>query len=151
MSDVAKTLEQITKDSEELKAKLTQKGGNIMNNNERVYVAGPYTPHNHEHNECIRETEMNVRRAIEVGNEIAKKGHYIFVPHWSHFSANAINGFHTPNWWYEQDNTFIEHWATALYYISHSFGADRELALAKKLGLKIYTTLEEVPDVAIHP
>jgi len=50
------------------------------------------------------------------------------------------------DWWYEHDNTFINHWAEALYYLAPSKGADAELKLAKKLGLKIFYKLDEVPE-----
>lgn len=113
---------------------------------ERIYVAGPYSPQNHEHNFCVGQAEANVRNAIWFGNELVKKGHVVFVPHLSHYQANAVNGNH--NWpWYEIDNTFIDNWATALYYMGPSKGADAELERAKKLGLKVYYHLEEVPTV----
>ena len=111
----------------------------------RIYVAGPYTPHTHTANLCIRETYQNVMRAIHIGNALVQKGHYVFVPHLSHFMANEEDGTHSATFWYDEDNTFIEHWATALFYISPSKGADAELALAKKVGLKIFRSLEEVP------
>jgi hypothetical protein len=115
----------------------------------RIYVAGPYSPSCHDHNNCIKEVEMNVRHAITVGNELIRRGHTVFVPHLSHYQANAPNGRH--DWpWYEMDNTFIDHWAEALFYIAPSIGADAERARAEKRGLKIYTKLNDVPNAEPH-
>lgn len=112
----------------------------------RIYVAGPYSPVHHDGNRCIGEAEANVREAIRIGNELMKKGHYVYVPHLTHYLANAPNGDHTFNW-YEYDNSFIERWANALYLISSSHGADAEVRLAQKLGFPIYRSLSEVPVV----
>lgn len=73
-----------------------------------------------------------------------KRGHIVYVPHISHF-------FHThPNcdreWpWYTFDNSFLDHWAEALFFIAPSFGANNEKVRAEKLGLKIYTKMVDVP------
>jgi hypothetical protein len=111
----------------------------------RIYIAGPYSPRCHDSNACIGEVEMNVRHAIAIGNQLISMGHTVFVPHLSHYQANAPNGRH--DWpWYDMDNTFIDHWAEALFYIAPSIGADAEKARAEERGLKIYTKLGDVPD-----
>ncbi len=115
----------------------------MKNNPERIYVAGPYSPLYHDGNRCVGEAEANVREAIRIGNELLRKGHVVFVPHLSHYQANAPNGDHDLPW-YEIDNTFLDNWATALFYIAPSKGADAELAHAQKLGLKIFKRLEDV-------
>ena len=112
----------------------------------RIYIAGPYSPVDHDHNRCVGEAEANVREAIRIGNELMHKGHYVFVPHLSHYQANAPNGDHTLPW-YMIDNTFIDNWANALFYISPSKGADAELARAKEKGYKIFYNLDEVPNL----
>lgn len=120
----------------------------MINKPLRIYVAGPYCPRNCELHDAARVAQKNTDIAITVGNALIEKGHYIFVPHLSHYlqthvSAKKDYGF----WWYEEDNTFLEHWATALFYISSSYGADSELTLAKKLGLKIFYDLKKVPNI----
>jgi hypothetical protein len=112
----------------------------------RIYVAGPYSPHVHEHNLCIGEVERNVREAIFIGNELMARGHYVFIPHLTHYLANAPNGHQDYNW-YESDNTFIDNWANALYYISPSTGADAELNRAIDKGFPIFRKLSEVPEM----
>src|SRR3972149_2298987 len=110
----------------------------------RIYVAGPYSPKNCDLHSAIAIGYRNTEKAIEAGIEILKKGHIVFVPHLSHFMhVNKNCPLNIP--WYTVDNSFLEHWAEALYYLSPSTGADAELALAQKLGLKVFYSLEEIP------
>lgn len=114
----------------------------------RIYIAGPYTPHNCNLHDASRIAQRNVDNAITVGNALIDKGHYVFIPHLSHYihiheSCNSNRGL----WYYEHDNTFLERWANAFFYISPSSGADVELELAKKLGYKIFFSLDEVPQL----
>ena len=116
----------------------------------RIYIAGPYCAYESTLHDAARITQHNTDKAIEIGNALIEKGHFIFVPHISHYihthySCKSDYG----KWWYEEDNTFLEHWANALYYISSSYGADLELALAKKKGFKIFYSIDEVPKVDI--
>jgi len=111
----------------------------------RIYIAGPYCPKNCSLHDAARIAQVNVDKAIEVANKLIEKGHFVFVPHLSHFihihySCKRDYG----KWWYEEDNTFLTHWAEAIFFIGSSRGADAELELATKLGLKIFHILEEV-------
>ena len=115
----------------------------------RIYVAGPYTPKSKNPHAAIQEAAQNVHRAITVALVLISKGHYPFVPHLTHY-------IHTnpmckrdlgEEFYYRYDNTFLEHWAEALFYMGPSKGADAELTLAKKLGLKIFRSFDEVPEV----
>ena len=112
----------------------------------RIYVAGPYTPQHCDLHDASRIIQHHIDNAIIVGNKLIDKGHYAFVPHLSHYlhihqSCNNDRG----EWYYEFDNTFLTHWANALFYISASFGADNELFLAQKLHHKIFYKLSDVP------
>jgi hypothetical protein len=110
----------------------------------RIYIAGPYTPRNCSLHDAARQAQKNVDLAIDIANKLIELGCFIFVPHLSHYIHLKQNIPIDPNWWYIEDNSFIEHWATALFYIKSSKGADAELELAKKIGLKIFYTIEEV-------
>jgi hypothetical protein len=111
----------------------------------RIYVAGPYSPVEVEGNNKIVVAARNVNRAIEIAIELIKKGHNPFVPHLNHYiSIHEGCPLNVP--WYKLDYSFVDHWAEGLFYIGHSYGADLELARAKKLGLKIFYSLEEVPN-----
>jgi hypothetical protein len=114
---------------------------------ERIFISGPYQPRNCTLHDASRQAQYNVDKAIEVANALIAKGHFIFVPHVSHYIHTHYSSTRDMGeWWYEEDNTFLDHWATALYYISPSQGADAELQRAKQLGLLIYYTLNSVPD-----
>ena len=117
-----------------------------MNEPLRIYVAGPYSPKDCNLHDAARVAQKNTNIAVSVGNALMDKGHYVFVPHLTHYlhiheSCKVSDG----SWWYEMDNTFLTNWANAFYYISPSKGADAELELAKKLGLQIFYFLTDVP------
>ena len=44
--------------------------------------------------------------------------------------------------------TFLEIWAEALLYLAPSRGADKELERAKELGLRIFYSIDEIPDIS---
>lgn len=115
----------------------------------RIYIAGPYCPKDCSLHDASRQALRNVDRAIEVFNQLAELGHDPFVPHLSHYLHTHYScNITEKDFWYKYDDTFLEHWAEALYYISPSLGADHELALAEKLGLRIFRNLSEVPKEA---
>jgi len=93
---------------------------------EVIFVAGPYSQGN---------MAYNVRKAMEVGIKLNDMGHYAVIPHFTHFLDMM---FPRPyEYWLELDNRIIPK-CTALYRIpGASSGADKELELAKSLGLKI--------------
>ena len=115
----------------------------------RIYLASPYTAYGCNAHNAPRVAQQNVDRAIEMANKIIEKGHYVFVPHLSHYlhihysSKKDLGDF-----WYDFDNSFIFFWAEALFYLDGSPGADAELELAQQLGLKIFYRLEDVPDAS---
>ncbi|MHA1280806.1 MAG: hypothetical protein ACTSQ8_26965 [Candidatus Helarchaeota archaeon] len=119
-----------------------------MSKSLRIYVAGPYSPKSDNKHTCIQEVAHNVDRAVRIGLILISKGHYPFIPHLTHYiHTNPFCKTDLGSWYYEYDLTFLYHWAEALYYIAPSKGADRELEIAKKLGLKIFYSLDEVPEV----
>ena len=78
-----------------------------------------------------------------MGRTIADRGHFIHVPH-------AATGPYDGEWDLEQfmqlDFTIIRKWATALYRVpGESVGADREVALAREIGIPVWTCPVEVP------
>jgi len=106
----------------------------------RIFVAGPYG--DNEPKEIIEE---NVRRARDIGKELALKGHFPFIPH------TMLHGWETDQRFTIQHFKDIDFkWLSfcdALYFISSSKGADIERGIAQEKGIIIYTSLSEVPDV----
>lgn len=109
----------------------------------RIYVAGPITSHNKEI------VKNNICNAKKIGEEILKLGHLPYVPH-THFSDwdLDIHDFYEVFQLHGED--LLEKWADALYFIAPSRGANREKEKAEKLGLKIFTSLDEIPLLDKH-
>jgi len=113
----------------------------------RIYIAGPYSPRKCSLHDAPRIAQQNTDKALEIFNALVEKGHDPYAPHISHYihvhySCKRDYG----DWWYEYDNTFLEYWAEALFFLGSSKGANAELCLAHKLGLKIFHSLEDVPN-----
>lgn len=113
-----------------------------MNQKERIYIAGPYLPKNCTLHDASRIAQHNTDRAIIIANMLIEQGNYVFIPHLSHYIHTHFSCEKDyDGWWYEEDMTFLEHWATAIYMMRswrQSKGARMEYALAKELGLKIF-------------
>jgi len=115
----------------------------------RLYIAGPYSPPDGcTLHDAARVAQRNTSLAIDIGIQLMRKGHIVYIPHLSHYIHLRVPNDMANFGWYEFDNSFIDHWAEALYYIAPSKGADAEKLRAGKLGLKVYTRIEDVPDHA---
>jgi len=104
----------------------------------RIYVSGAITAptEEEEHENCVK--------GDAVGLELEKLGHYVFVPHRWETRTVYPEGLGYENYM-ELDFSIIERWADTFFFMGSSPGANRELDLAKKLGLKIYTDVQDVP------
>ena len=97
----------------------------------RVYIAGPYTK---------GDVALNVRNAFEVANRLADLGFAPFVPHATHFWHML---FPRPyEYWLELDNEFLPCCAALLRLPGESSGADKEVELARTLGIPVFTSIE---------
>lgn len=106
----------------------------------KVYIAGPYS------SSVFAGKEENVARAIRIAISLYKKGHNPFVPHLTHYIDLAQLSEEKLEWedYMRTDIAWLKS-ADALFFIGHSRGADIELEVAKKQGLKIFYSLDEVP------
>lgn len=110
-----------------------------------VYVSGPYSASTNEGK------LQNTQKAIDVGIELIRKGHTVLIPHLSHYTdmrAQELGVDISWEQWLEQDLKLLER-CDALYFIGESRGACIELERAKELGLQIFYSLEEVPEVRV--
>ena len=99
----------------------------------RIYIAGPYTQ---------GDVALNVRKAFEVANELADLGFAPYVPHATHFWHML---FARPyEFWLELDNEFLPVCDAVLRMPGKSDGADKEVLLAKELGIPVFETVEEL-------
>lgn len=96
-----------------------------------VYVAGPYTN---------GDTAENVRLALQIGHMLFQRGFMPYIPHLSHFH-HLIFPLHYEDWvkwgleWLRQCDAMIR-------IPGKSPGSDREVKLAKQLGIPVYYSLE---------
>jgi len=110
----------------------------------KIYVAGPYTPRASDLHDAPRIAHRNTMRAIRAGIRIIEKGHIPFIPHLTHFIHLETRKPLPATFYYEYDMTWLKH-CDALLYLGDSKGADRELGWARKHGLKIFHSLDEIP------
>jgi len=105
---------------------------------ELIYVSGPYS------GKTPRDVQMNVDRAIAIACDLIRRGHSPYVPHLMHqFYLHPDGDFDYEKFmWLGME--YLKK-CDALFLIASSPGADRELRLARTLGLKIYYYVGEVP------
>ncbi len=102
-----------------------------------IYISAPYS---------LGDVVSNVRFACEIGDQILAKGHIPLVPHLTHFWH-----FLSPKSWEEWlriDQCFLARCDAVLRIDGESKGADMEVQLAKDLGIPVFYSLEEVPNVS---
>jgi hypothetical protein len=99
----------------------------------KVYIAGPYTK---------GDVAINVRTAIAVANELADLGFAPYVPHFTHFWHMLYPRPY--DFWLNLDNEFLPDCDAVLRIAGESNGADKEVALAKKLGLPVFHSIVAV-------
>jgi hypothetical protein len=101
-----------------------------------VYVAGAYTAPTQQ------QIEENVTRAIDAGNALIDAGLFPYVPHLSHFQhARKPQHYEV---WMTLDFAWVRRCHALLRLPGASSGADREVALARELGLPVFHSVEEV-------
>lgn len=114
-----------------------------------IYVAGKFLD---DYTNPTREgTLANVNKALDIGTEVVKKGHYALIPHLTYFQEQRMLEMGEPKltneWWYKYDNKIIPA-CQGLLKISpdgYSKGADAEEKLAISLGIPIFRSVDELP------
>ena len=112
-----------------------------------IYVAGKYNA------PSDGARLKNTNKAIDMGIRIYKeKGHYPHIPHLTHWIEKRMDYNGEPprenDYWYVFDNMIIPK-CDGLIRIckqGESKGADAEYELAKKLGIQIFETFEDIPN-----
>jgi hypothetical protein len=97
-----------------------------------IYVAGPYTK---------GDVAVNVKNAISVGNNLRALGHVPFIPHLTHFWHMLIPHYDV-NYWYRYDLEWLKKCDAVFRLPGDSVGADREVEVAKELGLPVFESYE---------
>lgn len=103
-----------------------------------MYIAGPIT---------LGDIDANVQRAVTVGQVLLDKGYAPFIPHLSHFMEPASTWDKNPTRyerWLELDFSYISVCHALLRLLGESKGADREVKWARKLGIPVFHTLDDL-------
>lgn len=111
----------------------------------RIFISGPYSGKTPE------EVHLNVCRALDAAQKLIGKGHCPFIPHLTHFLHLYLLTRHGQSFDYETWMELDEAWlrcCAAILHLGTSPGADRELAMARALGLVVYRAVDEVPDAS---
>jgi len=109
----------------------------------KIYVAGPYT------GSTLEEIEENVRRAMEAGLKIWKKGHFPYIPHLTHWPDILSKELSIKMDWEDYMNwhaPWVDH-CDGLFLLAESKGALLECNHAKEEGKIIFHSLEDIPKV----
>jgi hypothetical protein len=109
----------------------------------KIYVAGPYTGN------TIEEIEENVRRAMEAGLKIWKKGHFPYIPHLTHWPDILSREIGIEMDWADYMRWHAP-WVDrcdALFLLKESKGALLELQRASEENKLIFKKIEEIPTV----
>ena len=110
-----------------------------------IYCSGPYSADTEEGK------LLNTQKAIDVGLALMQKGHYVLIPHLSHYTDMRAQGMGidiTWRQWMDIDLALLEK-CDALFYIGSSTGADIEHERAWELNLPIYYSMDEVPEAEV--
>ncbi len=99
-----------------------------------IYVAGPFSKPN---------PLLNVRRAVLVGDQIAKMGFGVFIPHLN-YSWELICDGHDYEFWMDQDAQVLYRCDVLFLMPGESSGAEREARLAESLGIPVFSNLEDL-------
>jgi hypothetical protein len=105
----------------------------IRDDAERVYIAGPYSN---------GDVELNVLEAKRAGALVMRAGHAPYIPHLNHdFHRDYPADYED---WLRVDLAFLSCCNMVLRIPGFSPGADREVAEARRLGLPVFFTEEEL-------
>lgn len=106
----------------------------------RVYIAGPLTTGN---------TLVNIRSAICTATTLLKRGYAPYVPHLTALWEIASPEEFSYEDWMGLDFEFMGACDVVLRLPGDSHGSDREVALAMKMGIPVFMSLDTL--IAAHP
>lgn len=104
-----------------------------MKNKIKVYIASPYTK---------GDSAKNVRRQIDVVDDLMNRGFAPFAPLYSHFQHMVHPRSYED--WMEIDKFWVRDCHCVLRLGGESQGADIEVQEARKFGKPVFYTIEEL-------
>lgn len=113
----------------------------------RIYIAGALSSKENKSrspSKVVTDYIQNVSVMCKAASEVRRKGHYPYVP-----GIDFLLGVVTGDW-EEEDYRGIGmeflKVCNAVLVISDSWGVQKELEEAKRLGLTIFNNIEEIPN-----
>lgn len=98
----------------------------------RVYIAGPISS----------DPEKNLEIALDVTNQVIDKGHNPYMPNYNYYLEQKKSRDY--ELWMKLDDEWLRQ-CDAIYRIpGESPGADREMKVAKEIGLLIISQLDDL-------
>jgi len=104
-----------------------------MNQPLAVYVSGPYTA----------DPVSCTARAIDVGQVLLHAGHAPFVPHLSHY-WETLHHVNDCEFWMQIDLEWVRRSDVIIRIPGQSSGADREVELARELGIPVFEWVDTI-------
>ena len=107
----------------------------------KVYIAGPLSK---------GDLGINIANAIKAANQVVALGAAAYVPHlttfWQFLSAAAgePTGFADYDYWLKQDFAWLECCDALLRLPGESVGADMEEQEARRIGIPIFHSVEDL-------
>lgn len=95
----------------------------------RVYIAGPYTKGDMNH---------NIRQTLKAADIVIKLGFSPFIPH-LYFFVELAGYTHNYEKWMKIDQDFLETCEVCIRLPGESSGADREIDWCEKNDVPVYT------------
>jgi hypothetical protein len=99
----------------------------------KVYIASPYT---------LGDVAVNVKRQLDVADDLMTLGYAPFAPLYSHFQHMAHPRPYTD--WIKIDLVWVKACDCVLRLEGESKGADGEVQYALDLGLPVFYTIEDL-------
>uniref|UniRef100_A0A6H2A3E6 DUF4406 domain-containing protein n=1 Tax=viral metagenome TaxID=1070528 RepID=A0A6H2A3E6_9ZZZZ len=107
----------------------------------RLYIAGPY---GRSRGLSEEELETNVLRAKVYARGVIAAGHTPFLPHLYHELHRGWITSPDETRWFNMAKEWITFCDGILRIPGESVGADKEVAYAEMMGLKVFHNLEEI-------
>ena len=99
----------------------------------KIFISGPYTK---------GDVALNVKRAMDLANELINLGFAPYCPHLTHFLH--MNNSQPYEKWLQLDCEYLVLCDGLIRIQGESLGSDKEVQLAKKKGIPVFFSLNEI-------
>jgi len=114
----------------------------------RIYIAGALSSkekRGRDPSTIVVDYLQNVHKMVKAAAEVRKKGHFPYVPGLD-FVPGIVSGNFTESDYRGMGMEFLKV-CDAILVISDSWGVQKELKVAKELGLSVFRSINDIPAV----